>query len=186
MGRDKGLTPFLGVPLALHVARRLEHLADEVWVTTNHPDEYAVLGLQMMSDLAPGRGALGGLYTALSAAQYPIVAVVACDMPFASPEIIAAARNILETGYDAVVPKTARGAEPFHAVYRRETCLPAIQESLEGNAWRADSWYPQVRIQYFPQEEMRRLDPRGLAFLNVNDPEELAQAEKMAREMQDG
>lgn len=185
MGRDKGLTPFLGVPLALRVAHRLEHLADETWVTTNHPDEYAVLGLQMVSDLAPGRGALGGLYTALSAARYPLVAVVACDMPFASPEIISAAGDILESGYDAVVPKTARGAEPFHAVYRRETCLPAVQASIERNAWRADSWYPEVRIRFLSTEEIHRLDPHGLAFLNVNEPEELAQAEKVAREMQD-
>jgi molybdopterin-guanine dinucleotide biosynthesis protein A len=186
MGRDKGLTPFLGVPLALHVAQRLAHLADEIWVTTNHLAEYEPLGLQMISDLAPGRGALGGLYTALSAARFPLVAVAACDMPFASPKIFTAALELLESGgYDAVVPKTAYGAEPFHAVYRRETCLPAITAALKQDAWRADSWYPNMRIRFFLEEEIRHLDPQGLAFSNVNNPEELAQAEKRAREMQD-
>ena len=78
MGRDKGLMPFLGRPLIQRVLERLTPIADEVLVTTNSPDEYRFLNLPLFPDLKPGRGALGGLYTALSSAACEAVAVVAC------------------------------------------------------------------------------------------------------------
>ena len=88
MGQDKALLPFLGRPLVSRVIDRLASLADEVLVTTNQPEAYAFLGLPLLPDLKPGRGALGGLYTAVASAGSPLVAVVACDMPFVSPEVI--------------------------------------------------------------------------------------------------
>ena len=81
MGQDKALMPFLGRPLIQRVTDRLAPIADEVIVTTNHPEDYRFLGLPLFPDLKPGRGALGGLYTALSSATCESVAVVACDMP---------------------------------------------------------------------------------------------------------
>lgn len=183
MGQDKGLVPFLGKPLIQRVLGRLESLGDEVLITTNRPDGYRFLNVPLVGDLVPNRGALGGLYTALSAARSPIVAVVACDLPFASREILEAARDLLvEEDWDAVVPVTGSGAEPFHAVYRRETCLPAVKAVLDQGAWRADAWYPQVRLRRLQPEEYRNLDPLQLTFRNVNTPEELRLAEEIARQ----
>src|SRR5512147_3255637 len=84
MGEDKALKTFLGRPLIQRVIDRLSPIADEIILTTNHPEEYTFLDLPLFSDLKPGRGALGGLYTAIASATNPFVAVVACDMPFAS------------------------------------------------------------------------------------------------------
>ena len=81
MGEDKALKPFLGRPLIQRVIERLSPVADELIVTTNRPDDYRFLRLALRADLKPGRGALGGLYTAIASAAHPIVAVVACDMP---------------------------------------------------------------------------------------------------------
>src|SRR6185369_4678742 len=91
MGEDKALKPFLGRPLIQRLVERLSPIADEMIVTTNRPEEYRFLGLRLTPDLKPGRGALGGLYTALASASQPHVAVVACDMPFASPTLLEAA-----------------------------------------------------------------------------------------------
>ena len=110
--------------------------------------------------LLPGLGALGGLYTALSAARYPYVAVVACDMPFASLEIFALELILLqETGADAVIPRSEAGTEPFHAVYRRETCLPYMQSALEAGKRRVDAWFSEVNIRYLDHEEILPYDP---------------------------
>src|SRR5688572_23191554 len=73
MGEDKALRPFLGRPLIQRVIERLASIADEIIVTTNRPDEYAFLKLRLISDLKPGRGALGGLYTAIASASSPFV-----------------------------------------------------------------------------------------------------------------
>ena len=184
MGQDKALLPFQGRTLIERVLRRVAHLADEVLVTTNKPEGYRFLGLPLVPDVIPGRGALGGLYTALSAASQPLVAVVACDMPFVSLELLSFERDLLlQEGYDAAIPRTAGGTEPFHAFYRGETCLPHIQAAIQADKWRVDAWYSKANVRLLGPEETRPYDPQGLAFWNVNTPEELAEAEKMAKEL---
>jgi molybdopterin-guanine dinucleotide biosynthesis protein A len=181
MGRDKALIPFLGRPLIERVISRVEHLADEILVTTNRPQDYKFLGLPLFPDMIPDRGALGGLYTALQAARQPLVAVVACDMPFVQSDLLAYERDLLQnTAIDAAIPKTEGGTEPFHAVYRRDTCLPEIRSAIQAEKWRVDSWFSRVNIYYLTEDEISPLDPRGLAFNNVNTPEELAAAELAA------
>jgi len=181
MGVDKALKPFLGRPLIQRVIERVQAIADEIIVTTNRPQDYAFLGLRLVSDLKPGRGALGGLYTALHSAKHPIVAVVACDMPFASGRFIeAAGRLLLEEEADVVIAKTDEGYEPLHAVYRREACLPAIESAIEADQWKVIAWFPKVKVRTLTLEEVRRFDPFGLAFWNVNTSEEFDEAERLA------
>src|SRR5690348_15751473 len=95
MGEDKALKSFLGRPLIERVIARLSPIADEMIVTTNRPAEYGFLNVRLVSDLKPGRGALGGLYTAIASAKHPFVAVVACDMPFASANFFESAHRLM-------------------------------------------------------------------------------------------
>jgi molybdopterin-guanine dinucleotide biosynthesis protein A len=184
VGRDKALLPFLGQPLILRPLSRLAGIADEVQITSNQPKNYRFLGLTPIPDLLPGFGALGGLYTALSAASHPYVAVVACDMPFASPELFAYELLVLrESDADAVIPRSPAGTEPFHAVYARNACLPPVKAALDAGKRRVDAWFSEVRIRYLEPDEMQPYDPYGLAFLNINTMEHLEQVETLAREM---
>jgi molybdopterin-guanine dinucleotide biosynthesis protein A len=183
MGQDKALLPFLGKPLITRVISRVADLADEVLVTMNTPENYSFLGLPLVSDVYPGRGALGGLYTALNAASQPFVGVVACDMPFVNPDLLKAELDLLvHTGCDTVMPQVGDGTEPFHAVYRRDACLPAIRAALQAEKWRVNSWFADVNMRYLSPEEILEYDPRQLAFWNVNTPEEFRRAEQMAAE----
>ena len=181
MGEDKALKTFLGRPLIQRVIDRLTSIADEIIVTTNRPDDYAFLKLRLVPDLKPGRGALGGLYTAIASATHPIVAVVACDMPFASPMLIEAMSKLLvKEEADVVIVKSEEGYEPLHAVYRRDTCLPAIESAIAADQWKVIAWFPQVKVRVLTPEEIELADPDGLAFWNVNTPEEFAKAEELA------
>jgi molybdopterin-guanine dinucleotide biosynthesis protein A len=193
MGEDKALKTFLGHPLIQRVIDRLNPIADEIIVTTNRPEDYSFLNtstrpsghsvqrLRLFPDLKPGRGALGGLYTAIASAAHPIVAVVACDMPFASATLIeTASRLLVEEKADVVIAKSEEGYEPLHAVYRRETCMPAIESAIEEDQWKVIAWFPTVKVRVLTQEEIQQADPSGLAFWNVNTPEEFAKAEQLA------
>ena len=181
MGENKALKLFLGRPLIQRVVERLAPLADEVLITTNEPEAYRFLNVPLYPDLRPGRGPLGGLYTALVSAMHAHVAVVACDMPFASgPLLVAAAGLLQEDRVDVVIAETAEGFEPLHAVYRREACIPAIESAMDAGQWRVISWFPQVRVRKLTGDELKRYDPDGQAFSNVNTPEEFAAAEKRA------
>jgi molybdopterin-guanine dinucleotide biosynthesis protein A len=180
MGEDKALKPFLGRPLIQRVIERLSPIADEMIVTTNRPDDYRFLSLRLIPDLKPGRGALGGLYTAISSASQPLVAVIACDMPFASPTLLeAASRIMVREEADVVIAKSEEGYEPLHAVYRRETCLPAIEAAIDADQWKVVSWFPQVKVRMLTSDELKQYDPDHLAFWNVNTPDEFTQAEKL-------
>jgi molybdopterin-guanine dinucleotide biosynthesis protein A len=182
MGEDKALKTFLGRPLIQRVAEQLSPIADELIVTTNRPEEYAFLNLPLFPDIKPGRGALGGLYTAIASAEHPIVAVVACDMPFASASLLeAAGRLLLSEDMDVVIPKSDEGYEPLHALYRRETCLPAIEAAIDADQWKVIAWFPHVKVRVLTPEEIRQYDPSGLAFWNVNTPEEFSKAETIAQ-----
>jgi molybdopterin-guanine dinucleotide biosynthesis protein A len=181
MGEDKALKPFLGRPLIQRVVDRLTPIADELLVTTNHPEEYAFLHTRLVSDLKPGRGALGGLYTAIASTTHPIVAVVACDMPFANIRLIEGmSRLMVQHEADVVIATSEEGYEPLHAVYRRDTCLPAIESAIDADLWKVIVWFPQVRVYELSAEEIQSLDPAGLAFWNVNTLEEFTEAERIA------
>ena len=185
MGRDKAWMPFLGQPLVLRIVARVAPAADEWFVVTNRPEPYARLGIPLAADIRPGRGALGGLYTALSAARHDDVAAVGCDMPFVNAALLIHQRDVLmRGGVDAVVPITDQGFEPFHAVYRRDACLEAVQAALDAGEWRATSWLDRVRVYRLSSEEARRHDPQGLAFRNANTIEEFQATETTARELE--
>jgi molybdopterin-guanine dinucleotide biosynthesis protein A len=183
MGTDKALLPFLGQPLIMRVLNRLAGIADEILVTSNQPENYRFLGLTPIPDLLPGTGALGGVYTALSAASHPYVAVVACDMPFASPALFAFELAVLrETGAEAVIPRSDAGTEPFHAVYRRASCLPHAWGALQAGKRRVDAWFGEVNIHYLNPSEIQPYAAPQLAFLNINTLDELREAEQLAEQ----
>jgi molybdopterin-guanine dinucleotide biosynthesis protein A len=182
MGQDKALMPFLGHPLILRLVERLQPLADEIFVVTDRPEDYAFLGLPLFQDLEPGRGPLGGLYTALHAAKSSLVAAVACDLPFANLALFEYERDlIIKEGTDVAIPSTPKGLEPLHAIYRRETCLAVVRSALEAGEWKLSAWLPKVMVSTLSPEETKKLNPRNLAFWNLNTPQEFRRAEACAR-----
>jgi molybdopterin-guanine dinucleotide biosynthesis protein A len=183
MGQDKALATFLGQPLIQRALARMGQLASEIIVTTNQLDKYAFLGVPLFADIRPGRGALGGLYTALASARHELVAVIACDMPFANPDLLAHQASLLESeAVDAVIPLLAGGYEPLHAIYRKSTCLQAVEWALDNDQWKLVSWLSRVKVRAVTAGECLMFDPLGLAFTNVNTPQELADAEQKARQ----
>ena len=184
MGQDKALMPFLGRPLIVRLVEQLRPFADELIVTTNRPEAYAFLGLPLFSDVIPDVGALGGLLTALEAAQEPYVGLVACDMPFASGGLLHRGAAVLEeTGLDVFVPRSGQGLEPLHAVYRRAACLPAVRQAIAAGRRRVIAWFDVVGVYEAGPEVWQPFDSHGLLFQNVNTPEEFRAAEDRAMQL---
>jgi molybdopterin-guanine dinucleotide biosynthesis protein A len=184
MGQDKALMTFLGKTLLDRVINRVADLGDELIITTNRPENYTQFGLPLYQDRLPLKGALNGLFTALSVAQYPTVIVVACDMPFVNSDLLRLACGWLTIeGGDVVIPRTQLGYEPLHAVYRRESCLAAVDKALKVGEKRMISWFPSVKVVPILEEKLLEYDPLGIAFWNVNTLEELRRAEEMAKKL---
>ena len=187
MKRDKALVQFAGQPLVSRAIERLSPVADEIVVTTHGTSdlefllrEFPALNIRIAHDLHEVRGTLPGMHTALQAATNPLVAIVACDMLFASPRLIASeVRTLVESGADAVVPVNKYGYEPFHAVYRRAACLSAIDGLLKEGCMSARALFESVALREFTQAEVLAAEPLGGCFANVNTPEELHMVERL-------
>ena len=185
MGQSKATVPFGGRPMICRLIERLSPAADELVITTNEAERlqfvhemYPDLNIRLVKDECDYRGALPGLYTAIKSATSPYVAVVACDMELASASLVRGeAIEMNEKGTDVVVPVNKHGFEPFHALYRKETCLPAIKQRLDEGNKRAQSFFDLVNVEEFPQARVLETSPMGGCFVNANTPEELARLE---------
>lgn len=195
MGRSKATVPFLGRPLIERIAARVAPAADELLITTNEPenlrflyDEEFGVPVRLVTDVFDKRGALQGFCTALTNATYPTVALVACDMVFASARLITAeARLLRQSDVDAVVPATRHGLEPFHGVYQRDTCLKAIHEALDAGMMSMHACLSTLNVCEVGRDEVQQIVPQGKCFINVNTPDELWAVEeevKRAREIE--
>lgn len=174
MGRNKALMTLAGHRLVDRALAALRDLFDDLLMVTNSPDLYADLGVRMAPDLVAGKGALGGIHSAIHHADTPHCLVVACDMPFLNADVL---RYLVEqrAGHDVVVPSVHGRPQPLHAVYGK-ACLQPIARRLQTDRLNVVSFFPDVRVREVTAEELVGFDPEGLSFRNLNTPEEFADA----------
>jgi molybdopterin-guanine dinucleotide biosynthesis protein A len=173
MGADKAELRFEGEPLVRLVADLLARACGEVAVASGDGRRLAWLGLPQVADVVPSAGPLAGLVAGLEVARTELVAVVAVDMPFASPAVLELLAERWD-GQDAVVPRSDAGLEPLHAVYARAAAgrLRAALESGERSVQRALAGMDVLVVE---PDEWRAADPTGRFSWNVNRPEDLAE-----------
>lgn len=187
MGQSKATVPFRGRPLMSRMVERMAPVADELIITTNEPErlgflkeDFPDLDIRLVTDVFDKRGALQGFYTALNAAKHPLVAIVACDMVFASPLLtVVEAYEIMEPDVDAVIPVNKHGFEPFHAVYRKDVCLAAVSEALDEGEIRVQDLMARIRAKELPHAKVLEVEPQGGCFINANTPEDLKAIEEL-------
>lgn len=202
LGPDKALialpTPAGPRPMAAVAAALLREAgADRVVVVTPRPAPFAGLADDVVPDLYPGRGPLGGIHAALAAARGAWCLVLACDMPLAGSGLLAAMVARVraagggaagaDPGFDALVPRTAAGLEPLCALYG-PACLDAARRALAapGRVPAATALLGAVRTAFVEGAEIARWgDPRVL-FFNINDAQDLDRARAILREADRG
>jgi molybdopterin-guanine dinucleotide biosynthesis protein A len=169
LGRNKALEVIGGQSLIEWVMERLRPLAKQMLIVTAKEklDLPVADKAEILVDVYPGKGPLGGIYTGLMAAKSSPSIVVACDMPFLNTELLGYMLE-LAPGFDAVVPRLAQGlVEPLHAIYAR-TCLPGMKARLENNQLAITPLLKELRVRYVEEAECRRFDPARLSFFNIN------------------
>ncbi len=165
-GRDKALLVLDGEPLLARAVRLLRPLSDDVLVLGPPHRAAVVPGIRVISDEVPGMGPLGGIATALRAARYPAVLVVATDMPLLQPALL---RHLIALSQDAdvVIPRSGGFTEQLCAIYSR-ACLPFIDAQVARGDYKIDRFFPLVRTRYVDEPELRRFDFELLSFRNIN------------------
>ena len=178
MGRDKAFVQLGGASLIQHVISRSADLnQSETILITNKPQEYAHLGLPMYADAMPGKGALGGIYSALLHAKHDYALALACDMPFINADLLRYMVGLIDADTDIIVPRVAGYPQGMHAIYRK-TCLAPIRQQLQANRLKIIGFYDSMRVRYLDKDEYAAFDPQGLSFTNLNTPQELEAARR--------
>ncbi|MCY4019096.1 MAG: molybdenum cofactor guanylyltransferase [Chloroflexi bacterium] len=179
MGRDKAFLELGGQTLIERVVAAGAGLGQsETILITNKPDEYRHLELPMYTDVIPGKGSLGGIYSALARATNPAALVLACDMPFVKTGLLRFMIAQLDQDTDIVVPRVDGYPQAMHAIYRK-TCLAPIRAQLDENRLKIIRFYDKMRVTYLDEADYAPYDPEGLSFTNLNTPAELERARRL-------
>ena len=188
MGQPKALLPMppQQTPLLRHLWQRLQAIAERTILIANDPTLAEQAGITaavaQYVDRYPDAGPLGGIASGLALCDDWAI-LVACDMPFADPDLFGylklltgekrtdEKRDDAQEPWDAIVPVVNGFAEPLHALYHRRS-LPHIEQRLARGERRATSFYADIHVRYVQEEELRGIDPQLRSFINVNTPED--------------
>jgi len=177
MGRPKALLPFAGEPLIAHVVRALKTIFAEAVVVAAPEQELPTLPAVLVHDDVAYQGPVSGIYHGLTASAGEVCFVTSCDAPFLNLALVAHLLSRI-SDCDVVVPYWQERLQPLHAAYRRSVA-PLLREQLNRGELRPISLYPKVRTREIHEVEIRRIDPEGLSFLNMNSPEDYDAALKL-------
>jgi molybdopterin-guanine dinucleotide biosynthesis protein A len=171
-GRDKGRLVVGGRPIIVRQIAVLQQVARDLFVVAPDPARYADLQLAVHPDVIPGKGAIGGIHTALERASSDAVIVVAGDMPFLSAPLLEHLVDASE-GADGAWVVGPRGPEPLLACYRR-SARPAVHALIEAGRLRAGGLGDALRLHEVGADVVAGFGPLDELLANVNTPDDLA------------
>jgi molybdopterin-guanine dinucleotide biosynthesis protein A len=176
MGTPKALLPFDNEPLIVHIVAALRRLFADVVVVAAPGQELPAMPVTLVRDDVAYQGPVGGLCYGLRAAGGDVSFVISCDSAFLNFDLISHLLSQIPQ-HDVVVPHWQGRFQPLHAVYRR-TVLPLLEDQLARGELRPVYLFDKVRTRRIDEDVIRRFDPDGLSFFNMNTPEDYAEALK--------
>jgi molybdenum cofactor guanylyltransferase len=176
-GADKGLQPFRGAPMALHVMMRLQPQVSALMINANQNlAPYESFGIPVWPDELQGfAGPLAGLQTALNHCETEYLVTAPCDSPFLPSDLVACLGKALITqNADLAVAVTGEGdTRQAHPVFclMKSSLLPHLTLFLQNGGRKIDAWYASLPVAeaHFANED---------AFQNINTLEELRKLER--------
>lgn len=189
MGHDKAQMILGGKRLYERAAAALNEICGSsislVGGRGGHPAASIEGDIAVLPDIAAPdlpRAAIVGLYTALAKAKAPWIAVLACDLPFVTGELMTKLSGFCSDEFDAVVPvqQDAR-PQPLCAFYRCERCLPVAEEMLKKGDLKLRRFLSRISTHYIPFDRIEDIDGSEHFFRNINKPEDYESARRISR-----
>lgn len=164
MGSDKATFKVDGVAMANRVSRAASDAgAGEILIIGGTQARAKTLDGTWKKDAFPGEGPLGGVITALKAAENDSVVVLSCDMPFITDAVIASLVRALGDA-QASVGRTDR-LNWLCAAWSKEECLDTLQSVWKRNERAVHRAAVLLDVAEVPVP--------AVAVRNINSPEDL-------------
>ena len=190
MGRDKALITVGGKKLFERAAAAMSKICrPRVSLVGGNGTRLAVrteLDIAVLPDLIIEGGNLPqapivGLFTALTYAKTPWIAILACDLPFVTKDLMTRLAGYCSDEFDAIVPVQPDGKlQPLCAIYRRERCLPVAEDMIEKGDLKMRALVSSLHTRFVDFGELADLSGSANFFFNVNKPEDHESALKIA------
>ncbi len=185
LGHDKVLEKIGDKSLLEQVISRIDPLSKEIIIVTAKERAFAELAgrpnIKLVTDIIPGQGSLGGIYTGLIKSDSLYNIVLAADMPFVNTDLLKYMVGVSE-GFDLILPRVEGLFEPLHAIYSKN-CVQSIEKIFQQGSKVIIELFNYVKVRYIETEEVDKYDPQHLSFFNINTKEELERAKKIAAEV---
>ncbi len=170
MGTDKALLS-LGKQTLLERALDAAAIVASTVFIVGPRERYSRYG-NVVEDVFPDCGPLGGIHAALCITQTELNLMLSVDAPLMGPDFLA---WLLEQARASsaliVVPEALGGLQPLGAVYRRP--LRAVAEqALKRGDYKIGHLFPLVPTRYISEAEIRAAGFSPMVFRNLNTSEE--------------
>jgi molybdopterin-guanine dinucleotide biosynthesis protein A len=178
MGTNKALLKLNEKTTIERMVDILKVYFDDIILVTNDVEAYEFLGVKMVSDHYHEKGPLAGFHAGLSASNYDVNFIVACDMPFISGELAATLVEKIEH-YDALVPVINGKMQTLCAVFHKKT-VNKIEECIENGRLPIKNLLEHLNVLYVTEKELQDYSNIDLdrVFFNMNHPHEYEDAKK--------
>ncbi|MBS2006161.1 MAG: molybdenum cofactor guanylyltransferase [Cyanobacteria bacterium SZAS TMP-1] len=169
MGRPKAFLPYNGTTMINHILTVVADLFSETFIVANEPESYEDLEVDVVKDILPYRGPLGGILSGLLVSQYSHAFVIACDMPLVSAKLV---RDLVlqRHQHDVIVAAHEDGIEPLLGVYSKN-CIKPLEESLFNGDLSLKDFLSGLNSSTYQIDEAA-VDASLPAYFNVNTPQD--------------
>lgn len=158
-------------------------LFPELIIAARDSADFTAYDLPVAEDQFEARSSLTGIHAGLDAMTASHGFFAACDAPFLQSGLVERLLTEVSPDIDVVIPLKEDGyREPLCAVYSKR-CLPFIENQLNRQDFKIIRFFDQVAVKEVPVAHLREGDPDQISFFNVNTPDDLRQAERLAAEM---
>lgn len=170
MGRPKAFLPFEGSTVIGHIVHEIKDLFNEIFIVANEVESFEDLGVDVVKDILPHRGPLGGILSGLMTSSNHYAFVMACDMPLIDKRLV---RELVSRRQDndVVVLSHPHGIEPLFGVYSKN-CIKPLEESLFAGNLSVQDFLSGLKAgiyEWLPErQDAEALPP----FFNINTPQD--------------
>ncbi|MFP7298537.1 molybdenum cofactor guanylyltransferase [Neobacillus niacini] len=178
MGTNKALLKLNEKTTIERMVDTLKIYFDDIILVTNEMENYQFLGVKMVPDHYPGKGPLAGFHAGLSASEYDVNFITACDMPFMSGELAATLVSMIDY-HDALVPVINGKMQTLCTVLQKKT-VTKIEECIENGRLPIKHLLEHLNVLYVTEEDLLVYSNTDMerVFFNMNHPHEYEDAKK--------
>jgi molybdopterin-guanine dinucleotide biosynthesis protein A len=155
-------------------------LFPKIIISARETDDLKLLGYPVAEDKFDARSSLTGIHAGLTAMRSSHGFFAACDAPFLQKGLVELLLNEVEQDLDVIIPLKEDGyREPLCAVYSKR-CLEFIEPQLDREDYKIIHFFEHLKVKEVPVAQLKTGDPNFVSFFNVNRPEDLAEAKRLA------